>query len=133
MESFDVIVIGVGGFGSGAFYHLAKRGVKVLGIEQFGIAHDRGSSHGETRIIRKAYFEHPNYVPLAIRAYELWRELEAESGQDLMRLPGIVLAGPPEGQAVAGAKTSARPHGLVLEELTPSEANGRFPGLKFDE
>ena len=67
-ETYDCIVLGVGGFGSGVFYHLAKHGVRVLGIEQFGIAHDRGSSHGETRIIRKAYFEHPNYVPLAIRA-----------------------------------------------------------------
>jgi sarcosine oxidase len=128
-----VIVIGVGGFGSGAFYHLAKRGIRVLGIEQFGIAHDQGSSHGETRIIRKAYFEHPNYVPLAIRAYELWRELEEESKQELMRLSGVLLAGPPKGQAVSGAKTSAKEHGLLLEELTPKEAASRFPGLKFDE
>jgi sarcosine oxidase len=132
-ETFDVIVIGVGGFGSGAFYHLAKRGLKVLGIEQFGVAHDRGSSHGETRIIRKAYFEHPNYVPLAVRAYEIWRELEEESGRVLMRLTGVVLAGPPDGQAIAGAKTSAKQHGLLIEELTPQEANTRFPGLNFNE
>ncbi len=133
MKTFDVIVTGVGGFGSGAFYHLAKRGVRVLGIEQFGIAHDQGSSHGETRIIRKAYFEHPNYVPLAKRAYELWRELEAETGQELMRLSGVLLAGPPDGQAVSGAKTSASQHGLRLEELTSQEAKTRFPGLDFDE
>lgn len=133
VQTFDVIVIGVGGFGSGAFYHLAKRGQSVLGIEQFGIAHGQGSSHGETRIIRKAYFEHPNYVPLAKRAYELWRELEAESNQELMRLSGVLLAGPPDGQAVSGAKTSANQHGLLLEELSPKEAKARFPGLNFDE
>lgn len=132
-ETYDVIVLGVGGFGSGAFYHLAKRCQKVLGIEQFGIAHDQGSSHGETRIIRKAYFEHPNYVPLAIRAYDLWRDLESESGQNLMRLSGVLLAGPSEGQAVSGAKVSAKQHGLLLEELTPKEARDRFPGLKFDD
>src|SRR5262245_17330109 len=79
--TYDVIVLGVGGFGSGALFHLARRGARVLGIEQFGVAHDRGSSHGQTRIIRKAYFEHPDYVPLLERAYELWRELEQESGR----------------------------------------------------
>ena len=67
-ETYDCIVLGVGGFGSGTLYHLARRGVRVLGIERFGVAHDRGSSHGETRIIRKAYFEHPDYVPLLQRA-----------------------------------------------------------------
>jgi len=130
-EIFDCIVLGVGGFGSGAFYHLAKRGVKVLGIEQFHRGHDRGSSHGETRIIRKAYFEHPNYVPLAVRAYDGWRELEAETGETLMRLAGVLLAGPPEGEAVGGAKTSAQEHNLTLEELTPEEARSRFPELRF--
>ena len=79
-QTYDTIVLGVGGFGSGALYHLARRGSRVLGIEQFGIAHDRGSSHGQTRIIRKAYFEHPDYVPLLHRAYELWHELEREAG-----------------------------------------------------
>ena len=133
METFDVIVIGVGGFGSGAFYHLAKRGARVLGLDQFGIAHDRGSSHGETRIIRKAYFEHPNYVPLAKEAYELWRDLEAETAKELMRLSGVLLAGPPTGQAVSGAKTSASQHGLLLEEFTAKDATNRFPGLDFDE
>ncbi len=130
-ETFDCIVIGVGGFGSGAFYHLAKRGLNVLGIEQFGIAHDRGSSHGETRIIRKAYFEHPNYVPLAKRAYDLWRELEAESQSPLMKLAGVLLAGPPAGTAISGAKLSAQQHQLALEELSPQAAEVHFPGLRF--
>ncbi len=132
-ETYDCIVLGVGGFGSGAFYHLAKRGVRVLGLEQFGIAHDRGSSHGETRIIRKAYFEHPNYVPLAIRAYDLWRDLEAESGEPLMQLAGVLLAGPADGEAVGGAKISAKQHGLHLDELSPQEAGKQFPGINFAE
>jgi len=74
----DVIVLGVGGFGSAALLHLARRGLRVLGLEQFGVPHDRGSSHGDSRIIRKAYFEHPDYVPLLERAYVLWRELEQQ-------------------------------------------------------
>jgi sarcosine oxidase len=89
--------------------------------------------HGETRIIRKAYFEHPNYVPLAVRAYDLWRELESETGANLMRLSGVLLAGPPEGEAVGGAKISANQHNLELEELTPEEARNRFPGFSFSE
>ena len=77
-ERFDVIVAGAGGMGSAALYHLARSGVRSCAIERFGIAHDRGSSHGDTRIIRKAYMEHPDYVPLLHRAYELWEELEEE-------------------------------------------------------
>ena len=113
-ETFDCIVLGVGGFGSGALYHAAARGRKVLGLERFGVAHDRGSSHGETRIIRKAYFEHPDYVPLLLRAYDLWRQLESEwdGGRRLLHLCGLLLAGPPRGEAVGGARLSAQLHGL---------------------
>jgi len=130
-EIYDCIVLGVGGFGSGAAYHLARRGGRVLGLEQFGAAHDRGSSHGETRIIRKAYFEHPDYVPLLLHAYDLWRELEAESGRRLMHLCGLMLAGPPEGEAVGGARRSAELHRLPLESLTAREARARFPAFSF--
>ena len=80
MERYDVVVVGVGGMGSAALYHLARRGKRVLGIERFDIPHELGSSHGVTRIIRLAHFEHPSYVPLVRRAYELWRELETEAG-----------------------------------------------------
>ena len=80
MAHYDVVVCGLGVMGSAALYHLARRGQRVLGIDRFTPGHDRGSSHGETRIIRLAYFEHPSYVPLVRRAYELWRELEAEAG-----------------------------------------------------
>lgn len=130
-STYDVIVLGVGGFGSGTFDHLARRGVRVLGLEQFGIAHDRGSSHGETRIIRKAYFEHPDYVPLLVRAYELWSDLQSSAGRELWNLCGLMLAGPPEGEAIAGAKLAAQMHRLSLEELKLSAARTRFPGFRF--
>lgn len=125
-ETYDCIVLGVGGFGSAALYHLARRGVRAVGIERFGIAHDRGSSHGETRIIRQAYFEHPDYVPLLKRAYGLWRELEAESQRELMRLCGLMLTGPPDGEAISGAKLAAWEHGVEIEDVAPAEARRRF-------
>lgn len=127
----DVIVLGVGGFGSGALYHCARRGMRVLGIERFDVAHNRGSSHGETRIIRKAYFEHPDYVPLLLRAYDLWREIEEEADRSLLHLCGLMLAGPPAGEAVAGARLSARLHNLKLEDFTTAEARSRFPAFRF--
>ncbi len=130
---FDCIVLGVGGFGSGALYHLARRGVRVLGIEQFGVAHDRGSSHGETRIIRKAYFEHPDYVPLLHRAYDLWHELERETGRQLMHRVGLFIAGSPERESVAGTLHAAALHKLSLERLDPAAARVRFPGYRFHD
>ncbi len=132
-NTYDCIILGVGGFGSGALLHAARRGRKVLGLEQFEVAHDRGSSHGETRIIRKAYFEHPDYVPLLLRAYDLWRDLEKERGQKLMHLCGLLLAGPPAGEAVGGARLSAQQHSLPLESLNVAEARKRFPAFRFRE
>src|SRR5579859_1154107 len=85
---YDVIVVGLGGMGSAAAYHLARRGVRVLGLERFTPAHTRGSSHGYSRIIRQAYFEDPAYVPLLLRAYELWREIEQASGRSLLTITG---------------------------------------------
>jgi sarcosine oxidase len=102
-------------------------------VEQYAIGHDRGSSHGETRIIRKAYFEHPDYVPLLLRAYELWRGLEATEGQSLMHLCGLMLAGPPEGDTIAGARLAARLHGLVLWDVAPAARDSRFPGFRIPE
>ncbi len=84
-QSFDCIVLGTGGVGSAALYHLARRGVRVLGLDRFAPGHDRGSSHGQTRVIRLAYFEHPDYVPLLRRAFELWHELEAQCGEGGVR------------------------------------------------
>ncbi|MBX3439095.1 MAG: N-methyl-L-tryptophan oxidase [Planctomycetaceae bacterium] len=132
-KTYDAIVLGVGGFGSAALFHLARRGVNVLGIERFGIAHDRGSSHGETRIIRKAYFEHPDYVPLLHRAYELWRELEALSGKQLYWETGLVLSGPPRGETIIGALEAAGRHGVRVDAMTLADARERFPLFAFAE
>lgn len=131
--SFDCIVIGVGGYGSAVLDHLARRGVRVLGIERFGIAHDRGSSHGQTRIIRKAYFEHPDYVPLCIRAYELWDSLEAESNVRLLNLSGLMLAGPSEGEAISGSKLAAERFSVTLESVSAPDAQTRFPGFRIPD
>jgi sarcosine oxidase len=133
VATYDVIVLGVGGFGSAALDHLARRGVRVFGIDRFDVAHDRGSSHGETRIIRKAYFEHPDYVPLLLRAYDLWHELQDDAGRELYDLCGLMLAGPPDGEAIAGAKLAARMHRLALEELELAAARARFPGFRFPD
>ncbi|MCS6915573.1 MAG: N-methyl-L-tryptophan oxidase [Myxococcales bacterium] len=133
MRRYDFIVIGIGGMGGAALYHLAQRGVRVLGLERFSIGHDRGSSHGGTRIIRRAYFEHPAYVPLLIRAYHLWQELEAQTGQVLLHRCGLLVCGPADGAVVAGVRRSAREHGIVVEELTPEEAGSRFPGFSVSK
>lgn len=127
MPTYDTIVLGLGGVGSAAALHLGRLGLRVLGLDQFGVAHDRGSSHGQTRIIRQAYFEHPDYVPLVLRSYELWRELEALSGRTLLTTIGLLQVGPAEGHVVRGVLASAQQHGLTVEELAPGEAMRRFP------
>jgi sarcosine oxidase len=129
-ERYDCIVLGLGGFGSAALYHAALRGLSVLGIEQFSVGHDRGSSHGETRIVRKAYFEHPDYVPLLLRAYALWRALEGTQQLSLMHLCGLLLAGPAEGEAIAGARLAARLHNIKLEDVAPADRETKFPGFR---
>ncbi|WP_435335653.1 N-methyl-L-tryptophan oxidase [Haloarchaeobius sp. TZWWS8] len=128
VESHDVIVVGVGGMGSATCAQLASRGVDVLGIERFDIPHTNGSSHGSTRIIRKAYHEHPDYVPLVERAYENWRALEEASGRDLLYVTGSVCASPPSGDLVENARRACEEHGLDFEEMTATELNDRFPG-----
>lgn len=132
-QHFDAIVLGLGGFGSAAFEHIARRGKRVVGIEQFDIAHDRGSSHGETRIIRKAYFEHPDYVPLLLKSYDLWRELERDSGRKLLHQVGLLIAGPRDGEAVAGARLARSLHGVPLDDVTAAEVVRRFPGFRVPE
>lgn len=129
--TYDAIVIGVGGMGSAACHQLARRGARVLGLEQFPLVHDRGSSHGETRIIRQAYFEHPDYVPLLLRTYELWRDLEQSANRTLFHQVGLVLSGIPTGETIAGAMNSANQHQLKVEELTPADAHRRWPALHF--
>jgi sarcosine oxidase len=132
-ETCDVIVIGCGGFGSSAMFHLAQRGLKVIGIDRFHPPHDRGSSHGETRIIRKAYFEHPSYVPLLHRAWELWEELSESVGERLIEQRDLLIAGPPGSEVIEGARLSARLYGLPMENLTATEAAIRYPAFCLPE
>src|SRR5690349_13784655 len=131
MKSFDTIVIGIGGMGSAALWQLARRGQKVLGIERFDLGHAMGSSHGLNRIIRLAYFEHPNYVPLLRRAYELWRETEKLGGEQLLFVTGGLDAGHPEGRVVKGSLKACREHALPHELLTSAELTRRFPGYRL--
>jgi sarcosine oxidase len=124
---YDAIVAGLGGMGSAAAYQLAGRGKRVLGLERFSPAHEKGSSHGRSRIIRQAYFEGPAYVPLLLRAYELWERLEKETGNDLMTLTGGLMIGRREGELVSGSMKSAKAHDLPYELLDAGEIRDRFP------
>src|SRR4051812_8447340 len=128
---FDVIVVGVGAMGSSTCYHLASRGARVLGLEQFDIPHALGSSHGQSRMIRMAYYEHPDYVPLLRRAYELWRELERESGRNLLFEVGGIYMGPPDGHVVSGAIGAAKQHALEHEVLSHADLARRFPQFQL--
>jgi sarcosine oxidase len=128
LERYDVVVVGVGGMGSAALYHLARRGKRVLGLERFDVLHEQGSSHGFTRIIRLAYFEHSDYVPLLGRAYELWRELEAEAGEQLLHITGIVEGGP---HIFEGVLRSCADHDLAHEVLTGDDVAARFPAFRL--
>src|SRR3954468_23616286 len=124
--TFDVAVIGLGGMGSAIAAHCASRGASVVGLEQFGPAHDRGSSHGKSRMIRQAYFEDPAYVPLVLRAYELWRELERAADTELLLITGALMIGGPESEIVAGSLQSAQQWGLRHEVLEGPELARRF-------
>lgn len=130
MAAYDVIVLGLGGMGSAAAYHLARRGARVLGLEQFGVAHDQGASHGRTRVIRQAYYEGPDYVPLLFRAYDLWHALEREAGTTLLTTTGAIYIGPPAAPAVAGAALSARTHNIPHEMLAANDIRKRYPVLR---
>jgi sarcosine oxidase len=128
---YDAIVVGVGGMGSAAAYHLAARGARVLALEQFAIPHDRGSSHGLSRIIRLAYWEHPAYVPLVRRAYALWRELELTFGEALLVVTGTIDAGPAQSANVVGARAACAAFDLLYEELDATALAARFPGYRL--
>lgn len=127
----DVIVIGVGGIGSAVVYELAKRGVDVLGLERYSIPHTMGSSHGYTRIIRRAYHENPQYVSMINRAYERWRELEDAYGEQLLYETGSLTAGPPTSDLVDGAVTTCEKHSIDYERLGADETAERFPGIRL--
>ncbi len=126
-DRYDVIVIGLGGMGSASAFHLARRGKRVLGLEQFTPLHEQGSSHGLSRIIRLAYHEHPSYVPLLRRAYELWHELEALAGEELLVTTGCLEGGPEDGPIFRGALEAAELHDLEHEVLDTDELRRRYP------
>jgi sarcosine oxidase len=126
---YDVIVLGTGGVGSAAAFHLARRGCRVLGLDRYPGGHDQGSSHGHTRIIRMAYFEHSDYVPLLRRAYELWHELEQLVDQQLYHEVGLLQIGPPVGVVVPGVLSSAQKHNLPIELLDAGAMHSQFPGF----
>lgn len=135
-QPYDCIVLGVGGIGSHALRFAAKQGWRVLGLEQFGPAHDRGSSHGQSRIIRRAYFEHPNYVPLTARAFEMWDELNKRHRtsieiKELMTTTGILQVGLPESEVIQGLARSANEHDLKLDEFSAEEIEQRIPLFKI--
>jgi sarcosine oxidase len=129
VSRLDVIVVGLGGMGSAAAAHASARGQRVLGLEQFQPAHDQGSSHGRSRVIRLAYFEHPAYVPLLRRAYELWRRLEANTGRRLLQITGGLMIGAPDSEVVSGSLRSAREHQLDHEMLDAAAIRRRYPAL----
>lgn len=132
-QTYDAIVVGLGAMGSAALYQLSRRGLRVLGLEAFQPGHQLGSSHGETRVIRMAYFEHPSYVPLLRRAYALWRALEQESGEDLLRITGGLMIGTPDTDLVAGSLRSAQQHGLDHAVLSSIEVRQRYPAFQLAE
>jgi sarcosine oxidase len=128
-RTFDVIVLGLGGMGSAAACHLARRDRRVLGIEQYSPAHDQGSSHGATRIIRQAYWENPAYVPLVRRAYELWEQLQSDAGTELLRITGGLMIGHADSPVIRGTLASANEHSLPHEALDARELRHRYPAL----
>lgn len=130
MPTYDAIVIGMGGVGSAAMAQLARRGARALGIDRYCPPHDRGSTHGQTRAIRQAYFEHPDYVPLVAESYALWRELEAEAGRTLFHQVGLIEVGPADGQVVPGVKRAAEQYRLEVESLDGGQIEQRWPGLR---
>ena len=129
--TYDAIVLGAGGMGGAALYHLARRGARVLGLEQFTVPHDRGSSHGLSRIIRLAYWEHPDYVLLVRRAYDLWRDLERTTGQSLLTVTGSIDGGRPDSRPIEGALAACRAHRLEHERLDAAALTRRFPGYRL--
>lgn len=133
MSAYDVIVIGLGGMGSATAYHLAARGLKVLGLEQYGPVHDRGSSHGESRMMRQAYFEGEAYVPLLLRAAELWQQTARKGDAELLLPTGGLFVGPPSSAVVAGSIRSAERFGIPHDVMSAGDIMQRFPTMRPDD
>ena len=129
---YDVVVIGLGAMGSSAAFHLAARGLRVAGIDRFDPPHALGSTHGRTRIIREAYYEHPVYVPFVRQAYEQWSALERMSGTTLFQRTGGLMLGSEASELLQGTLASAREHLIAIEVLESSEIRRRFPAIAPD-
>ncbi|MFE5198220.1 N-methyl-L-tryptophan oxidase [Streptomyces sp. NPDC056601] len=127
--TYDVIVVGLGGMGSAAAHHLSARGARVLGLDKFGPVHNRGSSHGGSRIVRQSYFEDPAYVPLLLRSYELYADLEQATGRQVATLCGGVMLDRADSRTVSGSLLSAVQWDLPHEMLDAREIRRRFPTL----
>lgn len=123
---FDVIVIGLGAMGSAALWQLAERGIRVCGIDQHEVPHDFGSSHGTVRVIRKAYYEHPDYIPLLDRSYKLWEELDGRAQRRLFVKNGVIVTGKPDSEAILGLERCYGEHDLPHEKMPADEARKRF-------
>jgi sarcosine oxidase len=132
-RSFDVCVVGLGAAGSATAYHLAARGLRVLGLDRWRPGHPFGSSHGDSRIIREIYFEHPLYVPIVRRAYELWRDIEARTGRTLLREIGGLMIGPPDGDVVTGTIESARAWSMPYDVFSASDLARRYPAFRVSD
>jgi sarcosine oxidase len=132
-STHDVIVVGVGGMGSATTTHLARRGLDVLGLERYDIPHTKGSSHGHSRIIRRAYYEDASYVPLVERAFDLWDRLADDTGREILHRTGSIDAGPPDDPVFVGSKRSCEEHDIPHEVLDGAELHERFPGYQLPE
>src|ERR1700733_13089411 len=131
MRNYDVAVVGLGAMGSAALYALAQRGHRVIGIDRFEPGHHLGSSYGESRIIRMAYYEDPVYVPLLRLAYEAWERLERHTGEHILTITAILEAGIVGSALVEGSLRSALQHDIPHEMLLPEEVNNRFPAFSI--
>ena len=129
MAEYDVVVLGTGGVGGAALLHAASKGARTIGLDRFIAPHNRGSSHGQTRIIRLAYFEHPLYVPLLLESYRLWSELESKVGRQLYFQSGVLQIGPSDGVVVPGVIRAAEEHRLNVELLSAQEIKTRWPAF----
>jgi sarcosine oxidase len=131
MNDFDIIVIGVGAMGSAACYHLASRDLRVLGLDQFDIPNTMGSSHGLSRMIRSAYYEHPDYVPLLRRSFQLWHALERDSGEKLLHLTGGLYLGTADDPLISGSMAAAQQFNLTHQLLSRDQLIRDYPQFQL--
>jgi sarcosine oxidase len=132
-DFFDVIVIGVGSMGASTCYNLAKKGIKVLGLEQFDITHEMGSHAGQSRMIRKAYFEHPSYVPLLERAYHNWKQLEKETGEHVYFKTGVLYFGKANHILMSGVNESSKKYNIHVDNINKDQLQKKYPQFRIPD